>query len=394
MLPDIESVRRRLIAIVQALPTEQVGLDQACGRVLRQDIRSQQDQPAFARSAMDGYAVATSTERRWKIVREIPAGAPSGLPLAPGECAKIMTGAAVPAGSTRVLPQEWTRCVESSVKWISGEGPDYIRQQGEDCKKGNILLQAGKRLGATEIALLAQQGIADPEVGRHPSVLHLATGDELVAAGEKLHGNCIHDSNSPLIAALLQSMGLPKPHSARVGDRLPDAQQALEQLDWKNSDALLISGGAGRGGHDIALPLLQSLGFEAIVLGVDLRPGKPFTAAQRGKQLAFILPGNPVSHWVVWHIFVRPCLERLQGLNPEVHLLTLPLSEDWPCGGDERELRWPARVEISKCAQAVRPLALSSSGDISRLAGANALIYHNPAGAVLSKGKKVQVELV
>jgi molybdopterin molybdotransferase len=390
----IDETRTQIVAGIAPLAVETILLDQAVGRVLRQEIYARENQPAFDRAAMDGYAVAAGSERRWKIVREIPAGAPAGEPLRSGECARIMTGAAVPAGAVRVLPQEWTRSENSSVAWVEGDGPDYIRRQGDDCRQGDVLLKAGTRLQPPDVAVLAQQGIVQLDVGQIPKVLHLATGDELVDAAEKPAGSQIRDTNSPLIAALFQEAGLPRPRAARVPDCLEKTREALDPLDWKEADLLLLSAGAGKSDRDIGRPLLEALGFEVFIGGVNLRPGKPFTAARRGKQLAFLLPGNPVSHWVVWHLFVRPCLDRLQGALPLSRRIILPLAEEWSIRGDRRDLRWPAQVEWTTSGPSVRPLPLSSSGDISRLAGANALIHLSPEAPVITQGTPVTVELI
>lgn len=392
-LLTISQAQDILVSHAELLPTEDVALDQLLYRILRENITATVDQPAFDKSALDGYALAASSDnRRWKIIQEIPAGGTAEVTLAVGECARVLTGAPVPGGTVRVIPQEWVSKEGAWIKLEKESETHAIRRRGDDCHQGDVLLHAGNRLGATEIAVLTQQGVAHAIVSRFPRLIHLVIGDELVAPSEPTTGSSIRDTNSPLIAALAEEFHLPRLQSVRVKDNLSAAHAALEKHSWQEADVLLISGGAGHGDRDISLPLLESLGFVSRIRGVNMRPGKPFTATFRKNQPAFILPGNPVAHWVVWHVFIKPFLAKIVGAKRHSVTFPLPVAEDWSCGDDGRELRWPARIETSSGGQVVCPLALASSGDLSKLAGADALIHLTSGMAGLAKGDIVQVE--
>ena len=392
-LSTITQAKEILLSHSELLPVEEIEFDHLLHRFLRENITATEDQPAFDKSALDGYALsADSQEGRWKIVQEIPAGGKAEIALRAGECARVLTGALVPVGTAQVVAQEW---VSKDALWIKLEKElkaPGIRRQGDDNRQGDILLRAGNRLGATELAVLAQQGVSHAIVSRHPRLIHLVIGDELVGPTEPTTGSSIRDTNSPLIAALAEEFHLPRLQSVRVKDDFSAAHAALEKLSWQEADVLLISGGAGHGDRDISLPLLESLGFVSHIRGVNMRPGKPFTATFRKGQAAFILPGNPVAHWVVWHVFVKTFLAEIMGAIMPSDTFPLSVAEDWSCGDDGRALRWPARVETSPDGQVVRPLLLASSGDLSKLTGANALIHLSSGMAQLEKGDIVQVE--
>lgn len=399
MLMPITTALETMTRHLPLLGVEPVPLHQAGGRVLRRALTAETDQPLFDRSAMDGYAVnkEADEDRRWRVVRTVHAGDPAGAVLQKGEAISLFTGAEIPAGTARVIPWE---NIEREGDFIRDTGPasapPYIRRRGEDCRAGASLLPAPMLLGPVEMAILAQHGVVEPLVSRLPRVLHLTSGDELVDPSKTPTGSQIRDTNGPLIAELLREMCGPglDLHQARVPDRLEAFDAAMEAADWKRRDILIISGGAAKGDRDLARTVLEEHGFQYEVSGIDMRPGKPFGFARRDDQLAFVLPGNPVSHWSVWQTLIGPVLRALQGLPPELKQVRLPLSERWQPGPDRRNLRWPATLQVREDSLAVRPLPLASSGDLSKLAGANALIVHEPSGDALAAGDFVRVLLV
>jgi molybdopterin molybdotransferase len=265
--------------------------------------------------------------------------------------------------------------------------PNFIRRRGENRRAGDIVVPAGTTLGPAELAALAASGITQPEVSAAPRCVHLLTGNELVAPEQKPAGAQIRDSNSALIAALLARQGAELVGHARVGDTLAAARTATEA--FPAHDVLLISGGASVGDHDFARPLLQALGYELHFDQVNLRPGKPLVFASRGPQVAFALPGNPVSHWVTFHLFVAPLLRKLQtGVDAAPPRLTgrLVTAAKLPAP-DARRTFWPCRAQVVNGVHELTPLPLASSGDSSGLVGANALLdlQSLEAGAVLPR---------
>ena len=360
----------------------------AHGRVLREDIATDEDMPAFDRSAMDGYAVgAEDRSGRFRVVGEIQPGHAPVVKIGAGECARIFTGAQIPAGAGQVIMQE---NVARDGEWITPRDRDaktWIRHRGEDARRGDVLLRAGTRLGAGELALLAQLGVVEPRVSPAPRVIHFATGNELTDPAATPAAGQIRDSNSTLIAALLAERGAHLIRQRRCGDALETltAEIAAAGDAW---DALLISGGASVGDYDFGTRALEALGFTIHFRQINLRPGKPLVFATRGPQLAFVIPGNPVSHFVTFHTAIRLALDCLEGGAPRWTLARLPLAGGVALKGDARETWWPAHLAVSAGRLEARALAWQSSGDLRGLVGANGLVRRAPeAGAGRADGE-------
>ena len=381
MIP-VSDALREILARAAQLGTEPVPLASALDRVLREPARADLDSPPFDASAMDGYALNSSASSRgdpaaitFRLIGESAAGAAFPGTVAPGECVRIFTGAPVPPGADRVVKQEDTTREGANVRITNiGGGPNFIRRRGENRRAGDIAIATGTRLGPAELAALASSGVTQPLVTRRPRCVHVVTGNELVAPDQIPTGAQIRDSNSTLIAALLARHGADLVGHAHVRDDLAAAQAALAALPAH--DVLLISGGASVGDHDFARPMLTALGYTLHFQQVNLRPGKPLVFASHGARLAFALPGNPVSHWVTFHLFVAPLLQKLvTGLDAAPLRLRGRLAPGGPLPpSDARQTIWPARAAIVDSEHHLTLLTLASSGDSSGLAGANALV--------------------
>ncbi len=374
MIPTDDALRTVLSRASQLAPVR-VPLAAALGRVLRTAALADADSPAFDASAMDGYAARhADLGQPLRVIGESAAGGGFRGTLKAGECVRIFTGAPVPAGADCVVKQEEASRSGADVRITNISGPSFIRRRGENRRKGDVVVSAGTTLGPAELAALAASGVIQPEVTRAPRCVHLLTGNELVAPERTPAGAQIRDSNSTLVAALLARHGAELAGHARVGDTLAAARAAAEA--FADHDVLLVSGGASVGDHDFARPLLQALGYELHFDQVNLRPGKPLVFASRGRQVAFALPGNPVSHWVTFHLFVAPLLRKLQtGLDAAPPRLggRLAAGAKLPTP-DTRRTFWPSRVAIVNGIHELTPLPLASSGDSSGLVGANALL--------------------
>lgn len=350
-------------------------LTPALGKTLRADARADLDFPPFDASAMDGYAVNSVTAgERLRLIGESAAGQPFTGRIGAGECIRIFTGAPVPTSATRVIKQEDVTREGDFILAPRLEGPNFIRRRGENRRAGDVIVPAGTSLAAAGLATLASAGITHPEITRSPRCVHLVTGNEIIPPDQIPTGAQIRDSNSTLIAGLLSSHGAELVGHAHARDNLASAQSIV--AGFPAHDVLLISGGAGGGDHDFSRPLLEALGYTLHFQAVNLRPGKPLVFATRGKQLAFALPGNPVSHWVVFHLFVAPLLQHLQtgvGVEPPRMKGKLAPGSVLP-SPDTRQTFWPSRVAIVDGGYELSPLPLASSGDSSGLAAANALL--------------------
>jgi molybdopterin molybdotransferase len=374
MLSLLEA-RTVITQAVQSLDPVASPLAGAHRRILREEVRATEDLPAFDRSAMDGYAIgAEDAAERFRVVAELQPGSAVDVKIRAGECARIFTGARIPRGATQVIIQE---DVTRDGEWMTPQRRDakaWIRRRGEDARCGDLLLPAGTRLGAVELSLLAQLGVMSPVISSAPHVLHFATGNELVAPEATPGAGEIRDSNSTLVAALLAESGARLVAQGRCGDALEELIGGIEVHPLGQWDVLLISGGASVGDYDFGARALTALGFTIHFRQLNLRPGKPLVFATRGRQVAFVIPGNPVSHFVTFHVAIRLALECLEGAAPAWSLTQVALADDLPAKPDARETWWPARVAVSGGILGAQPLAWQSSGDLRALVGANALL--------------------
>lgn len=375
MTLSLDQSRACVADAIDPLPPVRTPLPDALGRVLREPACTREDMPPFDRSAMDGYAVAIEDPSpRFRIIGEARPGAPPAFTLRHGECARIFTGAEIPEGASQVLKQEDVRAEEGWMTPAAPSSAEYIRRRGEDARAGDRLLPASLRLGPAEIGLLASLGIVEPLVSPPCRTAHFATGDELVDPASDPGPSRIRDSNSALVRAFAQSRGALMIHQERLAD---DAdlltQKASLALD-AGCDLLLVSGGASVGAYDFGRTALERLGFQPRFEKMNLRPGKPLVFATRGRQAAFVLPGNPLSHLAVLHCVVSAAFDRLAGAEPALQILNARLRTGFRVGGDGRDTLWPGRLVFEEGEPVVEALRWRSSGDITGMAGLNAFI--------------------
>jgi molybdopterin molybdotransferase len=356
---EVWDLLRREISAREAVDTD---LADALGGILREDVKAPEDQPGFDRSAVDGFVVRRDdASKSFRIFGEIRAGDGRNQILAAGNALRIATGAAVPTGGEVIMLED---AVESEgIVRFARRGQGYVRRRGEDARAGEVLLAEGTRLGPGAIALLASVGCVRPKVTRGLDILHVATGNEIVAADENPGPNQIRDSNSPLVAAWARTKGM-RLRQKRVGE---DAEALRDAIEGQR-DLLLVSGGASVGGHDCTAEVLEAAGFDILVTKVAVRPGKPLIVGRRGEEWAFGLPGNPLSHFVCLHVFVDLALAAMRGESGAPVIGRGRLLGEVP--GNPRETWWPGLEETT----GLRPLQWVSSGDLTALATANALV--------------------
>ena len=356
---DVWDLLRREVPAREAVETD---LADALGGLLREDVKAPEDQPAFDRSAVDGFVVRENDSAgNFRIVGEIRAGDSRRHELATGQALRIATGAAVPAGGEVIMLEDAAES-EGAVRF-SQRGRNHVRRRGEDARAGDVLLAAGTEIGPGAMALLAGVGLVRPRVTRSLDILHVATGNEIVAPEKRPGPGQIRDSNSPLVAAWARSKGM-RVRQKRVGE---DAEALRHAIEGRR-DLLLVSGGASVGGHDCTAEVLDAAGFEILVTKVAVRPGKPLIVGRRGEEWAFGLPGNPLSHFVCLHVFVDVALAAMGGKSRAPAIFEGRVLAE--VSGNPRETWWPAVEESA----GLRPLSWSSSGDLTALATANALV--------------------
>jgi len=326
-LLSVEQGRNRILAAVPVIGTaEQLHLRAALDRILHEPVVSRVDVPAFANSAMDGYAVRSedcfdSQPVALEIIGSAFAGAPFAGQVGTGQCVRIMTGAVMPDGADAVLMQEHVsrdggqiRCENNTVR--RGQN---VRYAGEDMRCGDTVLPAGQRLGAAELGLLASVGVAEVRVTRKLRVAFFSTGDELASVGTPLGRGQIYDSNRYTLFGMLSRPEI-ECHDLGV---IPDHREAVRaafQEAAAVADLVLTSGGVSVGEADYVTEMLDELG-EISFWRMAMKPGKPLAFGRLDKAVFFGLPGNPVSVMATFYQFVLPAIRQMTGEQAREPLL-------------------------------------------------------------------------
>ncbi len=374
-LISIAEARKRVLREVRLLAPETVGLDDGLDRVLAEDIVAAGDVPSFAASAMDGYAVQSGPAgRELRVTGESRAGSPSTATLSSGEAIRISTGAAVPAGATAVIRQEDVRELPGGAILTTADAQDgtNIRAAGEDMRSGAAVLQAGTILRAAELGAATAAGAGQLPVTRRPAVSVLCTGDELRAPGEPLGPGEIHNSNAPMLMALVRRAGAVVTAAQRLADDRGATEAALATA-LGASDVIVISGGVSVGPHDHVKPALAALGVNERFWRVALQPGKPTWFGTSDGKLVFGLPGNPVSAVVTFTLFVAPALSAMLGVRtmawqPASAALEVPVRMS-----PMREQALRVRIQSHPNGLTVAPNGAQGSHILTSLVGADAL---------------------
>lgn len=301
------------------LPAATVDLANAHGRVLAEEVHAPHPLPPFENSAMDGFALRGADlpaegERTFSMVGELLAGATAAPSVASGQCVRITTGAPMPPGADTVVIKENVAVDGDRVVVKAGEkARANVRAAGEDYAQGDLALAAGTPLRAAQVAVLAALGLAEVSVRRPPRIAVLATGNELVAAGQELGFGQIHESNAAMLAALARESGAVVVARQVVRDD-PDALRSALLEAAADADLIVTSGGVSAGEADHLPKVLQSIG-EVHFHKVRLKPGMPTLFGQIGASLYFGLPGNPVASAVTFRVFVRFALRTMLGIS-------------------------------------------------------------------------------
>lgn len=308
---------KEAIKILNEIPVfpreEEIPLEEAAGRILAEDIFSPIDMPPFNKSAMDGYAVNSSDNSEcFQVVEVIPAGCVPEKKVSPGQCAKIMTGGMLPEGADRVIRREVTEEKDGVIRLTGDDTEQNVCFKGEDIKTGDRVLERGTLLRPQEMAVAASVGKEILKVYRKPVVGIAATGSEIVKPGFPLKKGQIYDSNTYSLGAQLKQMGVPLKKTIRIADSPSDIKTTLSGL-LETCDLVLISGGVSMGDYDYVPGILEELGVRLHFKKVAIKPGKPTVFGSKDKTIVFGVPGNPVSTFVIFEIFIKPFIYRMMG---------------------------------------------------------------------------------
>jgi molybdopterin molybdotransferase len=389
-----------VLARAAPLPAEDVPLAEAAGRVLAQDVHTEENRPAAPESAMDGYAVrAADTEGApvtLPVVGESRAGAPLGRALAPGEAARISTGALLPAGADAVVRQEDTEAADSTVTiGVTVAAGHDVRQPGEDWREGEVLLPAGTPITPEALAPLAGAGAATISAARRPRVAVLATGDELAGVGDELPPGWVRETSTTTLPAILARAGAQTVWAAIARDDPADLDRALHLALAQAPDLVLVCGGASVGPHDLVRPAVAAHGFAEVFGRVKVKPGGPAWCAHRdGGPLVLGLPGNPVASVVVTHLLAVPAVARMLGAPSPVREVRARLTTP-ARGAGPRAHAARARLTAGAHGWELEVLAKQGSHQLSSLVDVNALAIV-PAGTdgALEPGDEVTARLL
>ena len=375
-------------------PREAVPLDQVRGRVLAEDVLADRDLPPFHRAIRDGYALRAADLAALpavlRCVGEVPAGQSFQGEVNSGQCVSIMTGAPLPVGADAVVMVEHTRSLGDDIEiQRSVRRWENVVLQGSEAARGARVLPRGRRLQAAEIGLLATVGKATVGVYRQPSVAILPTGDEVVPVEQRPQWFQIRNSNAVTLAAQVTAAG-GVPVQLGIG---PDRKDVLQEMIERglDSDLLLLSGGVSMGKFDLVEEVLAELGAEFFFQGVAIRPGKPLVFGRVRDRFFFGLPGNPVSTFVTFELFVRPALAMLGGaaFEPPV-FLRARLAK--PCRQRTGlTMFMPARVWVQNRDPVVELVGWQGSGDLVGIAAANCFLVIHPDQTELAAGDWVDV---
>ncbi len=375
MLTTAEALQA-VLANSPEFDSETVPVSAATGRVLRQAIVAERDQPPFDRVMMDGIAFSAESDQRSFPIQGMQQAGDKAMTLEPGQCIEIMTGATRPEGADCIVPVE--RITVSDGVATLDENYDvkagrFIHPQGSDYRQGDELLRPGARVSSLDIAVIASCGYTDVTVAADPTIRIVSTGNELVPAGEPIEDHQIRMSNGPAIESLLGQHGYRNCTQDHVADDIDALRESLRRhLDEAN--VLILSGGVSMGKADYVPQVLADLGVEVVFHKVSQRPGKPmwFGKGKTG-QLVFALPGNPVSALVCCRQYVVPSLARASGLRnapPEFAALATSVSFR-----PELTCFQPVRLTSNTSGQVIAiPVKTNTSGDFAALSGTDGYV--------------------
>ncbi|MEO5494693.1 MAG: gephyrin-like molybdotransferase Glp [Sphingomonas sp.] len=388
-LLSVADAQARLFAVAPRVEAETVPLGQAAGRWVAEPVIARRSQPAADLSSMDGYAIRfADLPGPWRVVGESAAGRPFSGTVGPGEAARVFTGAAMPLGADSVLVQE-EAARDNDALALAGEGPPRlgmsVRRKGLDFATGDTLVAAGERLTPARIALAATGGHGALPVNRRLRVAIVATGDELIAPGaSSTDPLSLPEGNSAMLAAMLADL----PVDVTLLGIIPDQLDALTKaFAGAQVDIIVTTGGASVGDHDLVRPALEAAGGNIDFWRIAIRPGKPMLAGTLGSAMVLGLPGNPVSAFVTATLFLRPLIAAMAGArDPLPKTLTATLAEPLPAN-DHRQDYLRATLTGGRVAMA----AIQDSSMLATLARADCLIVRAPHAPGAQIGDQVEI---
>ncbi|MBU0489513.1 MAG: molybdopterin molybdotransferase MoeA [Bacteroidetes bacterium] len=398
----IEKMGREMIHFEKALEivlqhavtmeTERVSLENSDNRILATDIHSDIDMPPFHKSAMDGFACRLEDLKlELSVIEDIPAGHIPEKNVSQGFCSRIMTGAMLPDGADCVIQDEEVDfTVDQKVRFVGTRKPYNICQKGEDMKVGGLVLQKGTLIHPAHIAVLASVGAATPEVYAMPRIAVISTGNELVEPEHFPPKGKIRNSNAMQILAQAKRLGCDAIY-AGIAEDDPDATREIIASATSDADIVLLSGGVSMGDYDFVPAALEDCGYTIHFDSVAIQPGRPTVFATKPGKYCFGLPGNPVSSYVVFEIFVKPLIRKLTGGRVEEKGVFAMMKGDYKRRNTARKSFIP--VQFSADGN-VKTVDYHGSAHIHAITGADGLVAVEIGSSGIADGEKVYVRQI
>ncbi len=395
-MPYAVAKQQLLEAIKVVQQTEQLPLKQALGKTLRQNIQSQVDVPPMDNSGMDGYAIRyqdLQASNTLKLIGKSLAGHPFSGEVQSGQCVRIMTGAAIPAGADTVVMQEKTQADGEQITFLTpSKLGDNVRRRGEAIQQGDVVFEAGRQLTAPDLGLLAALGVGRVCVSSKLSAAVIATGDELKQPGEALADGQIYESNSFAVGAMLEKMGV-QVHDYGIIADTPEAIETVLQDASRHHDIIITSGGVSVGEADYVKDALDKLG-QINFWKLAIKPGKPFTFGKLGKALFFGLPGNPVSSMVTFYLLAAPAIAKMQGQTlQEPKLIKAKLSGNLKKKPGRMDFQRGIYTTNHNGELVVSSASAQGSGVLTSMSLANCFIVLPQDGGSVADGELVDIQL-
>ena len=395
---NVEQARNKILEAVESVTeTERLPIRQALNRVLAESIISTINVPAYVNSAMDGYAIAgtdipVSGTKDLNIVGTVMAGKPLDIAISAGQCARIMTGGKMPAGTDTVIMQEHVQRADDTITiTATHKAGQNVRQAGEDLAKGDTVFTPGRRLTPADIGMLASMGNAETTVYRKLKVAFFSTGDELCSVGETLEDGQIYDSNRYTLDGMLRRLDVELIDMGVIPDNRDLIEAAFTSAAAK-ADVLITTGGVSVGEADFVKETLEKLG-QIGFWKIAMKPGRPLAFGQIDHCQFFGLPGNPVSAMVTFYQFVQPAILRMMGIGdvlPKFLLLkTMSTLKKRP---GRLEFQRGNIVTDEKGEMCVSSVGAQGSGILSSMSKANCFIELPLECSLVEAGEFVRVQ--
>jgi len=394
MIP-IDKAKKIVFDTLQKLDPVKLPLDFAAGLILSEDISADINVPPFDRATMDGYAIHADDSgigAEMKIDRIIAAGEFSNDTVKRGHAVKIMTGAPVPPGVDTVIQVEKTSEPTSGIVKLQDkiESGKNIAYKGEEIKEGQVILKKGMEISAPVAAVLAQVGIATVPVYPRPSVLLLSTGSELVEITNKPQAGQIRESNSYGLLAQCTRWGGAASRRPWAADNKKSLKGTIKDAIELNPDIIILTGGVSAGDYDLVPGILQELGVEVLFHKVAQKPGKPMLFGKLGEMLIFGLPGNPVSAFLGFELYVGPTIRRMMGQSDfSTQFMEATATGDFKIKSN-RAFIPHGLVENVSGEWRIAPVESKGSADIFSVVNANAFAIFDKGKYVVKSGEKVR----